>query len=207
MSCLPLSGCIIIPLFDEVSDSQFNLLWIFKLGICDWWSEIRKMDESTLACCHKKLKLIFKWREFNRLHDLGFSVVYLISEVFFHHLLFLLHISPCLSEIYSILIWHSYIGLVNAWTEYICYMLTHNFILLLLMNVSAVIVLYLFFFLKYIVYCTSEEKMMSVLSMQHQEKRVTPIDTLDVYRTTGYCVFDYHQLYLSEGFTSLCQSL
>lgn len=86
-------------------------------------------------------------------------------------------------------------------------MLTHNFILLLLMNVSAVIVLYLFFFFKYIVYCTSEEKMMSVLSMQHQEKRVTPIDTLDVDRTTGYCVFDYHQLYLSEGFTSLCQSL
>lgn len=85
-------------------------------------------------------------------------------------------------------------------------MLTHNFILLLLMNVSAVIVLYLFFF-KYIVYCTSEEEMMSVLSMQHQEKRVTPIDTLDVYYTTGYCVFDYHQLYLSGGSTSLCQPL
>lgn len=87
-------------LMKSQTHNLIKMLWIFKLGICDWWSEIRKMDESTLACCHKKLKLIFKWREFNRLHDLGFSVVYLISEVFFHHLLFLLHISPCLSEIY-----------------------------------------------------------------------------------------------------------
>lgn len=110
LSCSPLSRCIIIPLFDEVSDSQLNLLWIFKLGICNWWSEIRKMDESTLACCHKKLKLIFKWREFNRLHDLGFSVVYLISEVFFHHLLFLWTLSSAHHVwVKFISIWHSYI--------------------------------------------------------------------------------------------------
>lgn len=124
LSCSPLSRCIIIPLFDEVSDSQFNLLWIFKLGFCDWWSEIRKMDESTLACCHKKLKLIFKWREFNKLHDLGFSVVYLISKVFFHHLLFLWTLSSAHFPMFE---WNLsrfdtpiYKGLVNAWTEYIC---------------------------------------------------------------------------------------